>query len=543
VTVFSKLSLADLQQQVGGELLAELSDLLPLIDTEINPEDLYGKKKLLENIFVSFGGVDRLSDAEFRKHVLYRLASHEVQKLHDDLNLPNAESFDEKVDAIVSLGWRNTTITEMILTAFGLDPALAPRPKLPSHSVISITPPDQPYRQLKDYQFELLIEASRRLRIPCSRFVIQMPTGAGKTRTAIELVCGQLNECFKTVIWLAHSEELCEQAVHTFQDIWKHVGTVPVDLVCQFGNAEKFTALNGNRAFVVASFQRFFSMLQGEKLSVFLESLPDVGLVIVDEAHKVIAPTYKAVTKALIGKGTMCVGLTATPGRSAINLDENKELADFFFEKIVTFSSGDTPPVQFLRNKGVLAHADYDQLLTNLDFELTEKERKHLEDFFDFPPGLLKRMGSNSVRNAEIVKRLQVEANQGACVLFFACSLEHSKFICSTLNFLGISAAHIDGSTPRERRKHLVEGYRTGAIQVLCNYGVLATGFDAPRTDVVFISRPTASVVLYSQMIGRGLRGPAVGGTDHCKVIDVRDNIKGFSDQNSVYAYFDGYWL
>jgi hypothetical protein len=44
-------------------------------------------------------------------------------------------------------------------------------------------------------------------------------------------------------------------------------------------------------------------------------------------------------------------------------------------------------------------------------------------------------------------------------------------------------------------------------------------------------------------MIGRGLRGPAVGGTDHCKVIDVRDNIKGFSDQNSVYAYFDGYWL
>jgi superfamily II DNA or RNA helicase len=542
MTAFSKLSLSDLQEQVGPDLLEELGELLPLINSDINPEGLYSSKKLLEKVFISFGGIDRLADNAFRRHVLLRLSGKEIGELHQLLGLPSTSDIDAMIAAIVALGWRTTEVTKTILSALGFDPELAPRPKPIVHCVASLLAAENPYRQLKDYQFELLCEASRRLGIPRSRFVIQMPTGAGKTRTAVELACGQLNISPRTVVWLAHSEELCEQAVLTFQDIWQHVGRVPVDLVRLFGAAEQFSSVNGDRAFVVASFQRLFSVLQAGKFPGFLGTLPEVGLVIVDEAHKVIAPTYKAVTKALLGQESMCVGLTATPGRSAINLDENKELADFFFEKIVTFNSGELAPVQFLRNKGILARADYDPLITSLSFELTDKERKHLEDFFDFPPGLLKRMGANAARNAEIVKRLQHEAKNGSSILFFACSLEHSKFVCSTLNFLGIPAAHVDGATPRERRSHLIDSYRNGSIRVLCNYGVLATGFDAPRTDVVFISRPTASVVLYSQMIGRGLRGPEVGGTDHCKIVDVRDNIEGFSDQNSVYAFFADYW-
>jgi superfamily II DNA or RNA helicase len=70
----------------------------------------------------------------------------------------------------------------------------------------------------------------------------------------------------------------------------------------------------------------------------------------------------------------------------------------------------------------------------------------------------------------------------------------------------------------------------------------LTTGFDAPNTDVVFISRPTLSPVLYGQMIGRGLRGPAVGGTEKCSIIDVRDNLVGFGDDEQVYSKFDEFW-
>jgi superfamily II DNA or RNA helicase len=62
-------------------------------------------------------------------------------------------------------------------------------------------------------------------------------------------------------------------------------------------------------------------------------------------------------------------------------------------------------------------------------------------------------------------------------------------------------------------------------------------------TDVVFIARPTKSIVLYSQMIGRGLRGPSVGGTAVCRVVDVIDNIVDYSsDLDDVYDYFQEYW-
>ena len=80
-------------------------------------------------------------------------------------------------------------------------------------------------------------------------------------------------------------------------------------------------------------------------------------------------------------------------------------------------------------------------------------------------------------------------------------------------------------------------------LNILLNYGVLTTGFDAPKTDVVFIARPTASIVLYSQIIGRGLRGPNIGGTKECKIINVKDNIVGLPNYDKIYEYFDDYYV
>ena len=88
----------------------------------------------------------------------------------------------------------------------------------------------------------------------------------------------------------------------------------------------------------------------------------------------------------------------------------------------------------------------------------------------------------------------------------------------------GRLAAGITAETRESTRRHLVDLFRRRNIQVLCNYGVLTTGFDAPQVRAVVVARPTASRVLYDQMIGRGMRGPAFGGTDQCLVIDVGDN-------------------
>ena len=74
-------------------------------------------------------------------------------------------------------------------------------------------------------------------------------------------------------------------------------------------------------------------------------------------------------------------------------------------------------------------------------------------------------------------------------------------------------------------------------------FEVASTEIPAAVVNVVRkIAKPTFSIVLYSQIIGRGLRGPSIGGTEYCKIIDVKDNIKGFSDHDFVYEYFDDYF-
>ena len=216
----------------------------------------------------------------------------------------------------------------------------------------------------------------------------------------------------------------------------------------------------------------------------------------------------------------------------------------FFLNRIITIKTADNKSViQYLREKKVLSKATFDPLITNINYDLDDKQKKHLQTFFDFPEGLLKLIGNDDVRNLEIVKRIDREfTHSNPQMIFFACSIEQSKFICSLLVYLGYKAAHIDGGTEKPMRQKLINEFKNREIQVICNYGVLSTGFDAPKTDVVFISRPTRSIVLYSQMIGRGLRGLAIGGTEKCKVITVKDNIVGLPDEDGIFDYFDEYF-
>ena len=114
--------------------------------------------------------------------------------------------------------------------------------------------------------------------------------------------------------------------------------------------------------------------------------------------------------------------------------------------------------------------------------------------------------------------------------------------ICSLLKFLDIKAEHVDGSTPRATRENIISKFKMQEINVLCNYEVLSTGFDAPKVDCVFLARPTASVVLYSQMIGRGLRGPAIGGKESCLIVNVKDNFLNLPSIDKMYQVFEDYW-
>lgn len=540
--IWTLLGKSRLQQLIGNDVLDRLETIIPVL-LRNGQGEIYSKVNLAK-IFDAFSGTNSLKKKEFRREFFNTLPEETVNQiieLYEPCKV--SHSFEQKREFLVSSPWADNALTHKIIEALELPYSAIPYEKKQYESFVNIEPTDKSYKALKDYQSAVFYNSFEKLKIPRSRFIIQMPTGSGKTRTAMEIITSFFNEYRKgtIILWLAHSSELCEQAYEAFVEIWSHVSGKSLRLIPAWGDVGQIDPNFSDSAFIIGGFQKLYSMIERHQ-NIFDQIRPRTKLIVVDEAHKVLAPTYLQVTKTFLGKETHVIGLTATPGRSVTSLGQNQRLASFFFEGMVGIDAQGNSPIEHLRNRGVLSKVKREPLITRRKFSLSKRQLNHLERKFDFPPGFLRTVGSDDVRNLEITKSLEKECKAGRQIIFFGCSVEHSKFICALLTFLGIEAAHVDGGTPNSRRSAIIRSFKKGDIEVICNFGVLSTGFDAPKTDVVFISRPTNSIVLYSQMVGRGLRGPAIGGTETCKLIDVIDNIEGFPDENSVYDYFEEYY-
>ena len=548
--IWDYLSNVNLQKLIGDEILADLEVMLPSICADNDDQELFdiNKKSTLKKIVSSF-----ITKSFFKKStnilgILNLLPESAIDECIEQIKPEYIKlGFNEKIEFIAS-NWNKEQYNEIFINWAGLPEVYINRKEKKTSSSFLIPLPKSPYKTLKDYQVSVFLDAQKDLEEFNSRFIIQMPTGSGKTRTAMEIVTDFINNSGEdtTVVWLAHSEELCEQALECFIEIWQHVGKKDLTVYRCWGADTVIPKKIKNSAFIVAGFGKLNSALSRNE-KAFSGFSDGVGLIIVDEAHKVMAPTYTKVTKALINvqKGTRVVGLTATPGRHIADPEGNAALSKFFFNKCfsIRLPKGETGNViSYLKDRKVLSKVDICPIKCSTTTELTAEEKRYLEQNFDFPAGFLRRLGDDKVRNIEILKRLQLAAKDGHQILFFACSVEHSKFICSMLIYLGYKAAHIDGSTDKETRQYLLRQFKNNELQIICNFGVLSTGFDAPKTDVVCIARPTQSIVLYSQMIGRGLRGPAIGGTEKCTLINVRDNIKNLPNYQRIFDYFDDYW-
>ena len=541
--IWTRLGNSMLQARIGPKTITRLESILGALD-ERDGVDIYQLANLAR-IFHAFVGIDLLKNAEFRTELLNRLPPETLRTVATATAVRFVqEDFGGTVQRIVAKGWRCETFTRQFLDALGLGECFVTVGSEVFDPVIRFDPCERPYKPLKDYQFEVFCDAMRELANPFARFLIQMPTGSGKTRTAMEFLCEVLNASQEDslVVWIAHSEELCSQAVECFSDVWSHVGRHRLDCYRCWGSDGDLPIAPSGRGVVFGGFQRLHSIHKRDSNRITNLS-KRVRLVVVDEAHKVTAPTYKSVADAFLGNAGKLVGLTATPGRSATEASENLKLASYFHDHIVRLHEADgVSAIEMLRRKRVLSRLVSDPLHSRRSYALSKKDREFVAESFDLPAGVLSKIADDDVRNVEIIQRLLKECNQGKKIIFFGCNIEHSRFICALLVYYGIKAAHVDGKTGSMRRRHTIESFKNGDTQVICNFGILTTGFDAPKTDVVFIARPTASVVLYSQMIGRGLRGPLLGGTETCVLIDVRDNIEGFEGQTELYEYFDEYW-
>jgi DNA repair protein RadD len=407
--------------------------------------------------------------------------------------------------------------------------------------------PDIIFKKLKKYQSNVFYDVFDYItETPFGRCIIQMPTGSGKTRTSMEIVCESINQKRKDVLWLANTEELCDQAFESFKEVWHFLGKIKA-IAINHGRISKTPIIQDNTpAFHVCTIQSFNTNDIHEKLKKLGTITENIELIVVDEAHISIAPTYKKAITELTNDGAKLIGLTATPGRqlnTKVGKTENEELSQFYRNKKFELDTGDEKPIEFLRNKGILSNAIFKSIegsnianiLSSKDLELCILNKK-------IPKSIEELLTNNPKRNAIIFDYLIELINQGKKILFFGTSITHSKLITSLLSIKGVSAAHIDGDSGTNRSK-IIKSFKDGSIQVLCNYGILSTGFDDPKIDVVFMSRPTNSIVLYSQIIGRGLRGPVIGGTDFCEIFTVFDNILDLPNNDEIYNYFDDYFI
>lgn len=380
------------------------------------------------------------------------------------------------------------------------------------------------------------------------RVLLHMPTGAGKTRTAMNVLAhffrDRLNES-GLVVWLAHSEELCEQAAEEFEKAWSALGNRTVIIHRAYGpHRPDLQALSGG--LLVAGLQLLHRRSLSEQ-DAFFRIARSVALIVIDEAHQAIAPTYCHLLELLaVDPRTALLGLSATPGRSLLDAHQDMELAQFFNRQKVTLCvPGYDNPVTYLQAEGYLAQVEYDYVpyQPGRDIMMTAEEVQMLQAELDLPKSVISRLGQDHKRNFLITSRLIEEAKTGAKILVFACSVQHAHILAGILAAKGFRAAAITSKTNPARRRQLIADYKSPlGCQILCNYGVLTTGFDAPQTKCALIARPTQSVVLYSQMVGRAARGPRAGGNERCKIITVVDQLPGFRSVAEAFEYFEEIW-
>jgi DNA repair protein RadD len=424
---------------------------------------------------------------------------------------------------------------------------------------------------LLDFQSEVKDELDRTLRSPGERALVTLPTGAGKTLIAVESIRDLTWARFEptdrvgnasVVLWLAHTDELCEQACACFRQVWQASdGIPPLLLVRLWGRYTRDLAMPrkirqeslSRMCVLVSTPQRIVNLLGHRteaKQEVVRELRKNLRLLVIDEAHRAAAWSYRRLIEDLVteDRAMSVVGLTATPFREVYHGREcetgTAELKAIFRRLIQPTATLGENPRACLQQMGVLAQPIFETILTNLPLrlpdlarlqDLSEEELKRLDRILAF-------QADNTQRRLAIFKRILPIAQQPEnSILYFGPTVQDAESMSCLLQQRGVKSAVISGRTRDATRRRTVADFKAGRIRVVCSCEALTTGFDAPVVSHVVMARPTTSLVLLEQLVGRGLRGPRFGGTESCVILDCADNYEGDRPELG-YSQFQRVW-
>lgn len=375
---------------------------------------------------------------------------------------------------------------------------------------------------------------------PAQKGMVELPTGAGKTRVATETVLRLfVDEVLSgTVLWIAQSAELCEQAVQTFQAVWRYLGDERPLTIGRLWDTSRVHQPDTELSVIVATDAKIEAIMGRSEY----EWLSRPTAVFVDEAHRAGGSTrYTTILRWLGVDGRSwerpLVGLSATPFKGdASKSSGTKDLVARFGKKRLTaFESG---AYRELVRLGVLARVRHEILDSGIDVELNESERNALQSRRLIDRNLYEKIGRNEERMRVLVEHIALQDPDWP-ILVFTPSVLSAQVLAASLRYRGVKAASVSGQTGRQERKNLIKQFQDGDIKVLANCDLLVQGFDAPGVRVLYIARPTFSPGAYIQMAGRGLRGKENGGKEECLIVDVADNWGAMNDFLGYHDYED----
>lgn len=317
---------------------------------------------------------------------------------------------------------------------------------------------------LRPYQVEGIQRIRAAMLAGHRRILAVAPTGAGKTVLSAEMIRLAVSRGH-FVAFLAHRQELINQTSAKLD----HIG-IPHGIIQ--GNHPRWAP----------------------HLPVQVASVPTVarrqmrfprGLIFIDECHRASARSYREILAR--SPESYVIGLTATPVRT-----DGKGLDDVFETLIEIATPAELIEQGYLLRPRLFAPENPD--LTGVAIKRNDFDPHELAVRMDKP-----KLIGNVIEHWSKLAR-------GRRTVLFATSIAHSEHLVAAFEGAGARAAHLDATTPADRRADILRRLADGELDVISNVGILTEGWDLPRLGAAILARPTASEALYLQMVGRVMR-------------------------------------
>ena len=381
------------------------------------------------------------------------------------------------------------------------------------------------------YQNFVKLELEERVNKSTGKFsaLIVMPTGSGKTRTAVEFMIDFIrNRKDSNVLWIVESPNLAEQSLQTFKDLWKLRGDRKLKAHRCFSNFVPKINFNKGSNIIFGAFDKIKG-LQNQNDYFFNNLKKSTNLIIIDEAHFALAQTYEEVISDIYKNSNEIIklGLTATPMRT--NDTEFFNLKDFFDTRVIDFKdeNNDTieNPLKYLQKNKYLAKLDI-EYLSIPDEDINEYSKEF---------------------NDKVIERVQASLFKNSQIIIFAMSKDHAIALNILLQDKGIKSECIIGDTSPVDRINYFEKFKINKnsnnrgepklfeLNVLINHSILATGIDLPRVDELYLLRKFGNETTAMQVLGRALRGEKNGGNLINKVVSVKGNKSKIANESELY--------